>query len=263
MKLCVLAAVSLLSLCAQTEDVDPLWDAPFRLEKGWEPLIDGRDLAGWHSIAAWRGDPKRLNEWFTTAGVHYSRIYSPTSLPAKREPGGIFVNGDVSHTSNLVSDRTFGDIELYLEFMVSKGSNSGVYLQGSYEVQIFDSYGAQSALTHADGGGIYERWENEKGFDGHAPLRNASRPPGEWQSYHIWFQAPRFDASGRKLRNARFLRVVYNGLVVQSQIECAGPTRSGLEIPEAANNPLMLQGDHGPVAFRNIYVHPLRKVSGE
>ena len=92
------------------------------------------------------------------------------------------------------------------------------------------------------------------------PSRNASRKPGEWQSLYIWFRAPRFDASGRKTENAKFLRVVYNGFSVQKNVEVDGGTRASLEIPEAATNSLMLQGDHGPVAFRNIYVRPLRPI---
>ena len=89
---------------------------------------------------------------------------------------------------------------------------------------------------------------------------NASRKPGEWQSYHIWFRAPRFDASGKKTENAKFLRVLHNGVLVQQDVECEGPTRAHMNIPEAAMNPIMLQGDHGPVAFRNIYVRPLRPI---
>ena len=87
---------------------------------------------------------------------------------------------------------------------------------------------------------------------------NASRRPGEWQSYQAWFRAPRFDAAGKKIEPARFLRVLLNGQLVQKDVDVEGPTRAHLTIPEAAQNPLMLQGDHGPVAFRNIYVRPLR-----
>src|SRR5260221_8457702 len=99
-----------------------------------------------------------------------------------------------------------------------------------------------------------------KGVGGSAPSRNASRRPGEWQSYQIWFRAPRFDSSGKKTENARFIRVLHNGLSVQNNVEVDGGTRSHMEIAEAALNPLMLQGDHGPVAFRNIYVHSLRPI---
>ncbi len=176
---------------------------------------------------------------------------------AKREPGGIIVNGIETHTTNLISERKFRDVELYLEFMVAKGSNSGVYLHGLYEVQVFDSFGSTAPLKFSDGGAIYQRWENEKGFGGFPPRSNASRAPGEWQYYRIRFRGPRFDAGGKKVQDAKFERVVYNGVTIHENVACDGPTRSALEIPEAAENPLMLQGDHGPVAYRNMYFRPL------
>jgi hypothetical protein len=73
--------------------------------------------------------------------------------------------------------------------------------------------------------------------------RNMTRPPGVWQSYQIWFRAPRFDAAGKKTENAKFIRVLFNGLSVQSNIAVDGPTRAAMDIPEAATNPIMLQGD--------------------
>ena len=69
--------------------------------------------------------------------------------------------------------------------------------------------------------------------------------------------APRFEG-GKKIQNARFLKVVYNGQTVQENVEIDGPTRAHMEISEAPTNPLMLQGDHGPVAFRNIWARPLQ-----
>ena len=87
-----------------------------------------------------------------------------------------------------------------------------------------------------------------------------SRRPGEWQSYQIWFRGPRFDPGGKKIENARFIRVLYNGLSVQNNVEVEGGTRAHMEIPEAARNPIMLQGDHGPVAYRNIYIRPMRPI---
>jgi hypothetical protein len=108
-----------------------------------------------------------------------------------------------------------------------------------------------------DCGAIYERWIGGKGEGGTKPLRNASRPSGQWQSFQIRFRAPRFDAIGRKTENGRFLEVLHNGVVIHQDVEVPGPTRASLDIPEAATNPIMLQGDHGPVAFRNIYVRTL------
>jgi len=230
-------------------------DAPYLLESGWKPLLTGKDLSGWHGLEA--GE----NRWLTTTAILWERLLGPTRLSPipGSVPGGTILNGP-GRTVNLVSDNKWGDCELYLEFMVAKGSNSGVYLHGLYEVQIFDSYGSFEPMTSSDGGGIYHRWIDNHGVGGSAPSRNASRRPGEWQSYQIWFQAPRFDANGRKVANARFLRVLHNGLSVQNNVDVEGPTRAAMNIPEAAVNPIMLQGDHGPVAFRNMYIRPLREI---
>jgi hypothetical protein len=236
---------------------DALPDAPFRTGKGWQPLLNGRDLSGWRSELGWHGVPGRLNEWVTTTTVSYSGA-DPKVLSAVPGPGGIILNGIETHTTNLISERTFGDIELYVEFVLSKGSNSGVYLQGLYEVQIFDSYGKTGPLKYSDGGGIYEQVDKDnKGFGGTPPRANACRPPGEWQSYDVWFRAPHFDSSGKKTTDAKFEKVVYNGQVVHENVASPGPTRSALTLPEAPRNPIMLQGDHGPVAFRNMYFRPL------
>ncbi len=231
-------------------------DAPYLLEDGWKPLLNGTDLSGWH------GDSQAKNDWLTTTGVMWDRLLGPTRLRAVPGPtaGGSMLNGPQGRTVNIVSDSKHGDVEIYLEFMVAKGSNSGVYLQGLYEVQVFDSWGADKPVTSSDCGGIYHRWIHEKGVGGSAPSTNMSRRPGEWQSFYILFRAPRFDASGRKTENAKFIQVIHNGITVQRNVEVDGPTRSGMNHPEAAQNPLMLQGDHGPVAYKNIYIRPLRPV---
>ncbi len=235
------------------QDGDLHGDAPYMLEPGWTALFNGRDLTGWHGR-----DPNQKNEWFTTAAVFYDRLLNPKSLTAHGSPGDRMINGPHGRTTDLVTDQKFGDMELYLEFMLAMGSNSGIYMHSLYECQILDSFGSVQPMTSSDGGAIYHRWINEQGVGGSAPRVNASLPPGRWQSYQIWFQAPRFDASGKKIANAKFLRVLYNGIVVQENVEIDGPTRAHMEIPEAAENSLMIQGDHGPVAVRNIYWRPLR-----
>ncbi|MFN0122052.1 MAG: DUF1080 domain-containing protein [Blastocatellia bacterium] len=235
-------------------DGDAHGDAPYLLEDGWTPLLNGKDVSGW------RAQDNGKHEWMTTTGVMWDRLLGPTRLRAIGAGGDRLLNGPSGRTANLVTEQKFGDVELYLEFMLAKGSNSGVYLQGLYEVQIFDSYGSTEPITSSDCGGIYHRWINERGVGGSAPSRNAARRPGEWQSYHIWFRAPRFDAGGKKTGNARFIRVAHNGLSIQNNVDIDGPTRAALNIPEAALNPIMLQGDHGPVAFRNIHVRPLREI---
>jgi hypothetical protein len=219
-------------------------DGPYLIEPGWQPLLNGRDLAGWHGLD---GAP---NEWFTTRGVIWKRVWNPKLLVARPEPGDRIVNGAQGKTANLVTDAKYGSFELYLEFMVAKGSNAGVYLHGLYEIQIFDSFGYSGPLTVGDCGGVYE---SEKG-GGSPPALNASRAPGEWQSFRIWFSAPRFDASRKKIASAKIFRLILNGDVIQQNVGAPEPTVSHMKIPEAARNPIMLQGDHGPVAFRNIYI---------
>lgn len=229
-------------------------DAPFLLEPGWSPLLNGRDLSGWRLQDPGKG------AWSVTAGVFWDGVASPKILTALPTPGDRLVNGPTGGSSNLVTTGRYGDIELYLEFLLAAKSNSGVYVQGLYEIQILDSHGV-TTLKFGDCGGIYTRSVDGKLVGGRPPLVNASRPPGHWQSFHLWFQAPRFDAQGRKIAAARFLRVLHNGVLVQENQDVDGPTHSAMPIPEAAENPIMLQGDHGPVAYRNIYVRPLRPLA--
>jgi hypothetical protein len=157
---------------------------------------------------------------------------------------------------NLVTVMEHGDLELDLDFMMAKGSNSGIYLQGRYEIQLYDSWGVKNPGVH-DCGSIYERWddskpEGQKGYQGNAPRVNVTRAPGLWQHYHISFQAPRFNAQGQKIQNARILEIVHNGVTIHENVELTGPTRGPMAPNEVATGPLLIQGDHGPVAFRNI-----------
>jgi hypothetical protein len=124
---------------------------------------------------------------------------------------------------------------------------------GRYEVQILDSWGA-TELRFGTCGGIYARWINEQPVGGEPPRANASKPPGEWQSYDIDFRTPRFNADGEKTANATFVSVVWNGELVHENFEIDGPTRAAMFDEEAATGPLMLQGDHGPVAYRNVAI---------
>jgi len=86
---------------------------------------------------------------------------------------------------------------------------------------------------------------------------NASKPPGEWQSFDITFRAAHFDASGKKIENARFVKVLQNGQVIHENVELNAPTRGSMDAEDVARGPLRLQGDHGPVAYRNIRIRPL------
>ncbi len=223
---------------------------PFLHGPGWTALLDGRTLAGWRSYG------KRGNEWMNCKAIAWNAA-DPKRLACAGGPGDRILNGPNNRTDNIFTGRAFGDAELYVEFMLAEGSNSGVYLHGLYEVQIFDSFETADPLKTSDNGAIYHRWIDGKPVGGSPPRVNASLAPGQWQSFHVWFRAPRFDASGRKIENAKFLRVVHNGAVVQEDVEVEGPTRAHMDRAEAPENPLMLQGDHGPVAFRNIYIRPL------
>ncbi len=150
-------------------------------------------------------------------------------------------------------------MQLHVEFLVSKGSNSGVYLMGRYEVQVLDSWG-KTELKYGDCGGIYQRhnFETNTGFEGHPPRVNASKKPGEWQSFDITFRAPRFDAEGKKTKDAVFEKVLLNGVVIHENVPGTGPTRSSTWNDEKPLGQLMFQGNHGPVAYRNVRLAPLR-----
>jgi len=176
-----------------------------------------------------------------------------------REKGtGILVNviDPKNPGHDLFTTLQHGDLDLEFDYMVAKGANSGVYLQGRYEIQLLDSWGVVSPKS-SDNGGIYERWddskpEGQKGFEGHAPRQNVSRAPGLWQHMKISFQAPKFDAGGNKTENAKVLSVYLNGIMIQENVELSGPTRGAFDNKEGAVGPLRFQGDHGAVAFKNI-----------
>jgi len=210
-------------------------------------LFNGQDLSQWRNPSpGWTvAESVSLNP----ENPHLFVIHPGT---------GVFVNGPTGEERNLMAKLEHGDAAIHVEFNVSSNSNSGVYVQGRYEVQILDSWGVPNDhLKYGDCGGIYQRWNNGKGYDGHAPRLNASRRPGEWQSFDIIFRAPRFDDSGKKTENGRFIKVWQNGKLIHENAEVTGPTRSPGFEHEAALGPIMLQGDHGPVAFRNLRIKPL------
>lgn len=153
---------------------------------------------------------------------------------------------------DVLTRESFGDALMHIEFRPpptgSQGQdrgNSGIYIQGRYEVQVLDSHGDGPSLNGC--GAIY----NIK-----APDYEVTRPAGNWQTYDILFRAPRFDASGTKTENAR-VTVWQNGIMIHRDVELPGTTAGGISGDEAAVGPLLLQ-DHGnPVRYRNIWVLPL------
>ena len=201
-----------------------------------EPF-NGKDLTGWHT----KGDPKRSHWTVGTASL------DPTD-PAKLRavPGGKELINAGAHGLDLYSDAKFGDAVIELEVMVPRKSNSGIYVMGEYEIQILDSYGRKK-LGMGDMGAIY---------GAAVPSKNASKAPGQWQKYVIEYRAPRFDDQGKKIANARIVKITLNGQVIHKDVELKGATPGGVSGKEAPTGPLMFQGNHGEVAFRNIKITP-------
>ncbi len=222
-------------------------------EKGWINLFNGHDLSGWQTESVSDPGGKILEEmgWQVVSQVEVNK--DNLNEFSYSEGQGVLVNGLLGRTANFVSEHPHGDCELHIEFVVPQGSNSGVYLMGQYEIQILDSWQA-TEMRYGMCGGIYARRVDGEDVDGTPPLTNASRPPGQWQSYDVLFQAPRFDQAGRKTSNAVFKRVEWNGILVHENVEVKGPTRAALPGPEQRKGPLMLQGDHGQVGFRNVRI---------
>ncbi len=143
------------------------------------------------------------------------------NIPTKRQKG-----------EDLYTNDSFGDMDFEVEYLMAKGSNSGIYLQGMYEIQLLDSWG-KALSNYGDNGGIYERWDDskpdgQKGYQGYAPRQNTSKAPGLWQHLTVSFQAPKFDQSGNKIANARMLRVELNGVLIHENVELLGPTRGAM-----------------------------------
>lgn len=215
-------------------------------------LFNGKDLSGWKALG-------KTNDWLAASAVELDKK-DPKKFEIEKGEG-ILVNGAKGNTANIVSNFEFGDCQLHIEFVVPQGSNSGVYFQGLYEIQVFDSFGKKDTeLYFGDCGGIYARYneKTDKTYEGQPPSKNVSKAPGEWQSFDAIFRAPRFDANGKKTENARFISVKHNGEIVHENYEVTGGTRACMNRVESPKGPLMLQGDHGPVAYRNIQIVPMK-----
>lgn len=181
---------------ALTYKENPVWGVPI-------PLFNGKDLTGWHAT----GD----NQWVVESGV----LKSPKS------------------GANLISDASFTDFKLHIEFRYPEGSNSGIYLRGRYEVQITDSKGKEP--SDIEFGGIY-------GFL--TPNQMAAKEAGEWQSYDITLM-------GRRVT------VIANGIPIIVDQIIPGITGGAIDSKEGTPGPFLFQGDHGPIEFRNIVVTPV------
>ncbi len=205
--------------------------------------FNGKDLDDWKTKP--RGKNKDL--WVVgVAAVHPERA---NELIVKKGSGEMINSPSKANGKSLdiYSTFTHGDARIELEIMVPKGSNSGIYLHGEYEIQVLDSFG-RTKLGMGDMGAIY---------GAKPPALNASKKPGEWQKYEILFHAPKYK-DGKKVKNAHVEKVVLNGKVIQENVELPKPTPGGLTGKEMAKGPIMFQGDHGPVAYRNIKISPLK-----
>jgi hypothetical protein len=212
-------------------------------EKKPMPIMpfSGNDLSGWKLKG-----PEAKSKWAVASAELDPK--NPRALAVKKLRLGASLAPELVNEAsgvNISTEQQFGDCTIELEFMIPQGSNSGVYVMGEYEVQILDSFG-KAKVGPGDVGGLYNTA---------APRVNAARKPGEWQKLVIEFQAPRFEG-GKKITNAKFLKVTLNDQVIHENVEMKGPTPSGLTGKEAPTGPLMFQGDHGPVAFRNIRIWP-------
>jgi hypothetical protein len=204
-------------------------------------LFDGHDLSHWTSAKLGAGD-------FTA---------SPNPAGWKVENGYFEV---APRSGDIATKEKFGDVQLHVEWSVPaevRGSsqgrgNSGIFLQGRYEVQVLDAY---QNPTYADGqaGAIYGQWP---------PLVNPARQPGEWQSYDIVFEAPHFGdgKDAGKLTKPAYLTVFLNGVLLHNRQEVMGPTvhrALAKYTPQPSQDSLVLQ-DHGnPVRYRNIWIRRL------
>ncbi len=171
-RLALLALITTIGLCCRTTAV------LFAGEPATESLV-GDDLSSWQ---------KKAGEW-TVVGDAKMDPANEKRL-AVESGAGVIYNGPKGRTVNLFSRLEHGDCEAHIEFLLPKGSNSGVYFQGRYEIQIFDSHGVEKP-TYTDCGGVYQRMVDGRGIDGRSPEVNASRPAGEWQSFEVVFRAPR------------------------------------------------------------------------
>jgi len=193
------------------------------------------------AIVLFNGDS--IDEWLDANG----------QKPAWKVEHGILQI--VPGMGDIFSKRAFGDVQLHVEWMIPSENyghgNSGIYLQGRYEVQIFNSY--------KDASKIYYNGQTGSLYKQYSPLVNASRPRGQWDVFDIIFTAPRFDKN-RKLVTPAMFTVLHNGILIQYNSELKGTTtheKTTLYEPHPLKQPLMIQ-DHGDtVFFRNIWIREL------
>jgi hypothetical protein len=239
-------------------------NADDKKDEGWVVLFNGRDTTGWKLRAARitvtkfvdaDGKPIKGGRFAKVDGrkaivnakgeevkgakVLSETVDNPSGWTVEKET---LMCGKPHHGNDLLTEKTFTDFELHVEFQAT--SNSGVYLQGRYEIQVDNSLGRKPSKHSC--GALYGRI---------APSKNMAKKPTEWQSYDVTFRAPR-GQDGKVTQKAR-LTLVWNGEKVIDDAEVDGPTGGALDGKVLAPGPIMLQGDHGKVAYRNIKIRPL------
>ncbi len=199
---------------------------------GWKPKTEGSAPSRW-TVGSAKPDPANPKQLLVTPG------------------GSELINQTPAHgqSQDFYSEARHGDALITLEVMVPRDSNSGIYVMGEYEVQVLDSYGKDANPGPGDMGAIY---------GAQPPSKPKYKAPGEWNTYAIHWQAPKFDAAGKKVGNAKFIKIVLNGATIHENVEMKGPTPGGVDGKEKAQGPLMFQGNHGAVSFRNIKLEPLK-----
>jgi len=234
--LCVttVGLVAVAGLAAQEGEIAPPKDEPRGVDPGPPPsdaivLFNGKDLSQWKSDKD--GGPAK---W-------------------QIKDGAAIVNG----TGGISTKRSFGDCQLHIEWATPaevKGEgqgrgNSGIFLQGRYEIQILDSF-TNKTYFHGQAGAVYKQY---------APLVNACRRPGQWQAYDIVYHAPRFDEAGKLLKPGT-VTLLQNGVLIQDDVQILGGTANKGGPKYAAHPlklPLALQDHKNPVRFRNIWIREL------
>jgi hypothetical protein len=212
------------------------------------PVFNGKDFTGWTFTS---DDAKGV--WKAVADAKVDPK-DPKKLIGEGAGGGegkgVLLATPVTSGGSIVTEKTFGDLEFHGEFMVPKDGNTGVFFMGKYEVQAADSFGVpEKEMTELQCGGI--PWTK-------TASANACAKPGEWQTYDIVFRAPRFDVGGKKTQNARFVSVTLNGRKIHENVDVPDPTGGGLEGDEKPTGPILLQGDEGHGAWRNVRVRVVK-----
>jgi len=223
-------------------------------------------------------DPAGKSEWVDLMKPDVWKKFDPAWIPtdevkldgeknnklkaAKKDGGTAWLNGEKGRLPDLLTKTSYGDCEVHVEFLIAKNSNAGIKFQAVYEIQILDSFGTKKELSGDSMGGIYPRADDKMGYKhidkGIPPKVNAAKAPGEWQTLDVIWTSPRFDAKGEKIANAMIVKATLNGQLIHENQELKTPTGANWVRKETPTGPFMLQADHGPVAFRNVRIRPVK-----